>query len=198
MPSRKSKKEEVRVSFLPEKEEWRLSGLYQKKSTLIIVLVVIIVGILIASGVLRLKTNRLNTFHQTRQQEITSLIAQLREIESKAKATGNIGQLISIAKSKLKEHQAGESMLEILEASVVPEVMLTDLAADAAGTLVFGAQGKDFETVARQLIAWEEHPSIKDVRVTGISTAISDLGNIEGIDFSATLNLDTDALKWQP
>ena len=95
-------------------------------------------------------------------------------------------------------HGAAENIFKVLEAAVIPEVELKNIAADGKGVIILSVRAKDFSAVARQIRVWKEYHDIQDMKVSGIQTVVSGVGAVEGVDFNATLTLSPGVLTWKP
>lgn len=191
------KKEEVRVSLLPQEFQLGDAGRAWRRSLLLtLIFVIVLIGAL--SGYFRFRASRLTAEARERIAQLAKKTTELQGAQARAQEVGNIGQLTGLAKSALQNHAAGERILDILEVTTIPEVTFTQIAADLKGTLVLQGRGKDFASVVRQVLAWHESADISEARISGINTKLNPVGNIEGIEFGATLVLRTEALTWQP
>lgn len=196
--SQKTKKNEVRVSLLPGGDISGAQKIPTTKKVLMLVLGVLAFIVLVLFGYLKIQSSRFNTAKLKMQEELVQLDADNQVLEGDFQKYGNLGQRVGFAKSVLDQHIAPEQVLEILSASAIPEVTLNQIAADTAGSIALTGRGAGFNAVSRQVLAWRAHEKIADVRISGISTAVSKTGEIEGIDFNATIILKAKALLWQP
>lgn len=114
---------------------------------------------------------------------------EMKETEGRFESVGNVGQLIGFAKLRLKEHHGGDGALLLLERSTIPEVMIQQIAADSAGTLVLSVRARDFEAVTRQLLVWNGRSEIVASKIAGLNAVFDRLGDLEGVDFTATLQV---------
>lgn len=196
--AKKQNKEQVRVSLLPGGEDVAEGKTPATRKFLIIILLAVVVVLIAGTGYLKIQTGRIHESVVQQRDELARINAQVASLKGDIKQVGDLGQRVGFAKSALDSHIAAEWILAILESAAIPEVALDQLAADAAGTLVLSARGKDFNAVTRQIMAWRAHKQITDAQVSGVSTMVNKLGEIEGIDFNATITLNAQALKWQP
>lgn len=200
MPAKKikNKNETIQVSFIPEQGEG-VSGISSSWKRLLLAVLIALVAVLGGAAVyLRLTAKKLSDRTKARRVEIGGIESRLKQTEEEVKQTGNIGQLAGLARSALQNHIAAEKILEIVAASTVPEVVINQFSSDANGTVVLSARGATFEAIMRQLLVWRVHPQIVDMRASAITTAVNKLGEVEGVDVSATLTLAPDVLKWKP
>lgn len=195
---RKINKEPVRVSFLSDDSNKERVSFYQRKSTLVIVFVLIVGAILVASIYLRVQTANFNEFYSQADQSSKSLAAQLQEAQGVVGDKMVLGGLINAAKGSLDKHTAGENILTVLEKTTVPEVELQDIAVDTTNSIVLSVHAKDFSAVEHQLIAWRSSAEVQSVKVSSINTKLTEKGAIEGVDFSASLILDPSIFYWNP
>lgn len=193
------KSQEMKVSLLPG-ESQRLERVRSRRITAKLLVFIIIVGLLIgAFGIyFRVRTGRVQSENSARTARIASLnegvdaqLAKLADLE-------NLGGEIGFGKTILKDHLAAENLLEVLERTTIPEVMLTQLSADTQGALVVGVSAKDNDAAVRQILAWFLSADIQDVQIGGLVTKTDPIGNIEGVDFSATLTVKPEVLNWNP
>lgn len=192
------KKEEVRVSLLPQETVSGTDTTRQWQRILLLAFAAVILLIGISAGYFWFRANQFKTVSASRAVDLENTLKQAKDAEELASQVGNIGQLIGLAKSTLQNHVAGERILEILEATTLPLTTFEQIAADAKGTLVLQGQAKDFDTLTRQILIWHESDTIASARVSGIGTKLDKVGNIEGVDFTVTLVVKPEALRWQP
>lgn len=193
------KVQEVKVSLLPG-EAQRLERAYSRRITVKLLVFLIVIGFIIgAFGVyFRIRTGRVQSENSTRTVSIASLSKAVEAQSAKLDDLENLGGKIDFGKTILKEHRAAANLLDVLERTAIPEVMLTSLAADIQGSLVVGVSAKDNDAATRQILAWFLDESIQDVQVGGMVTKVDSIGNIEGVEFSATLIVKPEVLNWNP
>ena len=195
---KQNRKDEIRVSLLPDAESAVKDGARTGLYTLCFIFLGIIILIGGASWYLRLQAGRIRVAAQSRRDAVRAVATQIQQAETEFAKVRNIGGIIGYAKTILATHIAAENIFKILEAAVIPEVELKNIAADGKGVIILAARAKDFSAVARQIRVWKEYAGIQNMKVSGIQTAVGAQGKVDGIDFNATLTLAPEALAWQP
>lgn len=199
MPPRKNgKREEVRVSLLPEETKAAPSAVLTRLTrALVVILVALVIALGAVTWYLRsaARTARSATVAQTTA--LTRLMAEAAEAQDQAKAVGNLGQLAGLAKSALQAHIAGEGLLNLLESSTASGVVFDRLAADTKGTMILSGRAQDFAALVQQVVTWHQNSALEEVRVSGITTVIDKVGQVEGVDFNVTLKFKPEVTRWQ-
>lgn len=198
MPPRKTKKEEVQVSFLPEITQEELVS--RRKRTAIFVTVFIALFSLLLFVILAL-IPWLNVKRQLSgvNYNISRLDQQLQgRPADEENRIHNIAFKISEGRKHLEERPAFRSALALVEASAIDEVVLKTLALDDKGSLMLSGTAQSYRALAKQILAWRAQVQIKEVRLTSASAGISTGGATSGVQFNANLTLMPDALKWAP
>ncbi len=199
MPRRIKKMEEVKVSLLPgereRRERERVSRFTQKLVGVIVVVVLLIGGTwFYFNRMSRRINNEYSALLEAREEVKKQIDATAIEVAETRRLVGEIG----LAKTALGEHRATENLLTVLEETIIPEVTLTQLAADVSGALVFGVSAKDNAAAVRQILAWSADSRVKEARVSGMVQQTDPLGNLQSVEFSVTLMLNNDILTWNP
>ncbi|MDO8504998.1 MAG: hypothetical protein Q7S48_00230 [bacterium] len=194
---KQNKPEEVQISLLPD-QNGKMGAETRVRVICIVIFAVLIVSIAVSSILLRVRAETYQDQTSRLEESTTFVRASLQEETKKAQEFGNLGQRAGVAKSVLENHVASEKALAFLEASTIPEITLNQLAFDGSGSLVLSGQGTQFSAISRQLQSWKEHPLVKEVTMSGISVAIDQIGNVEGVDFTSTITLDKEALRFEP
>lgn len=187
----------MQISLLPQKDKGgdfssRLRGI------LLLVFVVLVLGIGVGAFILRFRAGGFLAQAEASMQKVAEISGALEEASAQAALSGNLGQRASIAKTVLAEHIASEQTLAFFESVAIPEVLLLQLSFDASGTLIVSGRGASFSAVVRQLRAWRGDSRVRGVSMSGISTQTDSVGNIEGINFSAVVNIDPEVLRFKP
>lgn len=191
-----NKTEELQVSFLPDRKAAVEEIPWRKRGILIVCGIVVII---FGGGVyFRVRASMSIKTARAMETALTELRAKLMQEEQTVEDTLAIGRTIGFAKSALAAHTTGAGVLTLLEASTVPEVVISQLAVDAKGTIVLSARGKDYTAVVRQFLAWNAEPAITNIQVSGVSAKLDQLGNIAAVEFNATLTLGSDLFKFTP
>lgn len=195
----KNKKEEVRVSLLPEETKAGPAVAFTSLTRiLVIILVVLVVALGAATWYLRsaARTARSSTVAQSAA--LIRLTAEVAEAQNQAKVVGNLGQLATLAQSALQKHVASEGLLNLLEFSTASGVEFERLAADTQGTLVLSGRAQDFANLVQQVATWHQNSALEEVRVSGITSVLAKTGQVEGVDFNVALKLKPEVARFKP
>ncbi len=199
MARKVGKQEEVRVSLLPgerERVEHESGQRFTRKLIgIVAVVVLLIVGIWFyfnraARGI----NNEYSALLATRETVKKQIDATAVEVAETRRLVGEVG----LAKTALRDHHAAENLLTVLEETIIPEVTLTQLAADVSGAVVLGVSAKDSGAAVRQILAWSADSRIEEARVSGMVQQTDLLGKLQRVEFSATLMLRGAILTWNP
>lgn len=191
--------QEVKVSLLPG-EAQRLERERSRRITVKLWIFIVAGALLIGvfGFYFKVRNGRVQNENSKRAERIANLSKEAKAQSAKLAVLENLGGEIGFGKTILKEHRAADNLLEVLEKTAIPEVMLTSLAADIQGSLVVGVGAKDNDAAARQVLAWFLSEDIQDVEIGGWVTKTDPLGNVEGVEFSATLILNAEVFNWNP
>lgn len=120
--------------------------------------------------------------------EVQQMQNDLRGLKDQERAAENLHTLTLQVQQLLTTHIYWTKFFAGLEKYTVDSVYYRSMSADRAGRLTLAATGKDFRSVARQLVAFEQATDfIKTVSVT--SAAVRTSGTTQVVDFSATITL---------
>ncbi len=194
---KQNKSEEVQISLLPD-QNGRAGAEIRMRVILIGILVFLIIATVASSLFLGFRAKKYRVETDNLAQSIGAMRAELKKEAQNADEVGNLGQRAFEAKSLLENHVASENALLFLEASTIPEITFKQLAFDSHGSLVVSGYGTQFSSLTRQLKSWNEHPRVKDATMSGISVAIDRIGNVEGVNFTSTITLHKEALRFVP
>ncbi|GEM_PF-6216786 len=175
------------VSLLPGKKGSRQEGTTHSAIGPMVfgIVLCVVLGI---GGYLRFGANNARRAASMLDQTLSATQEQIRQQEELSKDQIGVGNVIGFAKSTLGSHVSTIDMFQVLEHAAIPDVVTLDqLALETKGTVVLAARAIHYEAVIRQLLAWKQEPTIKDMRVTTVSARLDELGNVVGINFNVTL-----------
>lgn len=175
------------VSLLPGKKGSQQEGAAHSAIGPMVfgIVLCVVLGI---GGYLRITSNNARRATSALEQKLYAMQERIRQQEDAAKDQIGVGNVIGFAKSTLGSHVSTIGMFQVIEHAAIPDVVTLDqLALETKGTVVLAARANDYEAVVRQLLAWRQEPTIKDMRVTTVSARLDELGNVVGINFNATL-----------
>lgn len=182
----------MEVSLLPDDPGRRADhGRKSLAYILWLVLLALVAGLTVTAGYFRFSANKMSDKSAVLLRQLRDLDRQIGEAERKVGPVKDIGRRIGLAKSALAQHLSGFPLLEALQATAIPEVVVKQINADAKGTVVLSGRGKTVSTVIRQILAWNGHPAVQDVKISGISNILNNVGELEGVEFTATLIFDS-------
>ncbi|KKU73986.1 MAG: hypothetical protein UX98_C0002G0016 [Parcubacteria group bacterium GW2011_GWA2_47_26] len=198
MPPKKTKKEEVQVSFLPEVTEEELVS--QHKRTAIFITIFIALASFLLFVILALMP-WLNVKRQVGgvNYDVSQLDRGLQDVPAaEAQRIQDVALKVSEAKKRLEGRPAFQNALTLVENSAINEVVFKTLALDDKGSLMLTGVAQSYRALAKQILAWRVQPQIKDVRLTSASASPGIAGAVSGVQFNASLTLTPEALQWSP
>lgn len=91
--------------------------------------------------------------------------------------------------SLLANHIHWTNFFDFLEKNTIADVYYLHLAASEDGGIILAARGKDYQSVARQLLAFMKATDFVEEVAINSATAIERAGSFEGVNFDVTLKL---------
>lgn len=182
------KSDAVEVSLLPEDQGGKETGARFNITAALWVILALVVAVFGAVAFyLRMQAGSMQEKSAVRLQEIKVLENQIGELQKTVGPLADLGRRIGLAKTALNQHGSGFPLMGVLEATAIPEVMLKQLNVDAKGTVVLTGRGKTIAALIRQIMAWDNHEAIQEVRISGVSNVLNSVGEVEGVEFTAAL-----------
>lgn len=141
--------------------------------------------------VLSLVFTRMKNEAQDNTKQVTALQQQMASLQKEEKSAQQLHTQTLAVQQLLSTHIYWTKFFAGLEKYTVDTVYYRGMTADRAGRVTLAASTRDFRSVARQLVAFRGASDfVKDVTITSATTRTD--GNVEYVDFSATLTLDDD------
>ncbi len=138
--------------------------------------------------ILALFLDKMKAEAKTNTDEVQQMQRDLRDLKDQEKVAENLHTLTLQAQQLLTTHVYWTKFFVGLEKFTVDSVYYRSMTADRAGRLTLAATGKDFRSVARQLVAFQQASDfIKTVSIT--SAAVRSAGTAQVVDFTATITL---------
>ncbi|TSC56723.1 MAG: Uncharacterized protein G01um101418_617 [Parcubacteria group bacterium Gr01-1014_18] len=160
------------VNLIPQNLR-EISPVEQK--AIIIQLILLLVILFLGLGAFFLG---LDYYSNRRARELANIEFNLKEIESEikvydetAKKTASLQSRLAISKSILSHHVYWTHLFKILEDNTLPTIYYQNFAGSLGSSAVISGYGLDFESVARQLLAFENLPMVKKAAVSGVKVA---------------------------
>lgn len=175
------------VNLVPE-ELQSSAGSKSKLITLGFIAGITIMLIAIASVGMMLVQNALHKQAVAIQDDIQRIDQNLKGLIDQKRKAQTLHQDTLRAIGLLEKHIYWTRFLAQLEAVTVDTVVFHNLTADQSGRVTVNASGKDFRSVARQLVAFQkDNTFIKEASIT--SASAKDDKGVMVVDFTATLTL---------
>lgn len=137
---------------------------------------------------LSLYLSRMKTEAQANTKDIQSMQSELQTMQATQKSAQSLHAMTLQVQQLLGTHIYWTKFLTGLEHNTVDTVYYRGLTADRAGRLTLLATGKDFRSVSRQLVAFQQATDfVKDVAISSASMRAD--GSSQVVDFTATITL---------
>ncbi len=184
------------ITLIPEEEE---APVYFPPNKQLAIVFVFGLLALILSGVFYLAMNFYQSSIKNQIKDVSMNLESLnKEIanyeEEKVEAEKIQGKLEAI-KYLLATHFYWTKFFDLLEKNTIPNVYYTNFVASSDGAVSLSAVGKNFSSVAEQLVSFEEAKNlVKEVNITSASAQVDPTGEITAANFEIELKLVPDAL----
>lgn len=125
------------------------------------------------------------------EQRIKILVEQIDQYHGLVAEASAIQRDVQLLEDLLQRHRYWTKALAVLERTTIDEVFYTTFASSADGSLALSAHGRDYGSVARQIVAFRQAAdAIQRADISG-ATAITDAETkqILQVDFSVGLTL---------
>ncbi|MBI4599703.1 hypothetical protein HY732_02155 [Candidatus Uhrbacteria bacterium] len=125
------------------------------------------------------------------RQELDSVDIEIAKMEKENANLIAFQNKLSVIKSLLDEHTTVLPFFNALEKNTLPEVFYSTLALADDGTVALAASTTSYTNVGRQLLAFQESKGfITSVQFSGIASSLDQQGDVIGVDFNVTLQID--------
>lgn len=147
--------------------------------------------IIISLGYLGITWYKLRILQQKKamEEEISLLNIQIAGYESEKSGALKIQDRVKIVRQLLDHHIYWTKFFETLQKHTLKDVYYVNFAMTGQDRLVISAVAKDYESIAKQLVAFEEaNDFIKNVKIDALSANIdSEEGLYKGVNFNINL-----------
>jgi Tfp pilus assembly protein PilN len=127
---------------------------------------------------------------------LASTNAQIATIEREAKNLSSFQNRLGKVRTLLENHVYWSQFIDALEKITLPSVSYDNLSVSTQGTLTLSASARNYATVARQLIAFQNANHLAtSVHVNGATAQVNQLGDTIGAKFTITFVLNQNLLK---
>jgi len=128
--------------------------------------------------------------------EITSLEKQIGAYESQKTSAIALQKKLEMIRRLLDNHIYWTKFFDLLEKHTTSEVYYTNFSMAGTDKLVLSAVGKDYESVAKQLIAFQQASDfIQEVKIDAASAELNDNGEYSRVTFNINLVLIPEVFK---
>ena len=163
------------------------------KRFFILGLAVFLTLLLIAVVYLGIAWHQLRVIRQVQlvQTEIKSLNNQIALYEKNKSEIQDLQNQLRLIKDLLENHVHWTKFFEFLEQYTIDDVYYTNFVAGQGGGIVLSAVGKDYQSIARQLKAFQQAPGLlESVAVNSASLQLGEEEKVVGVNFSIDLTLN--------
>jgi len=120
--------------------------------------------------------------------KITALDADIERLDKDKKEALDLQERLALIRNLIDQHTYWTKFFELLEKNTVRDVYYTNFAMAGTDSVTIAAVGKDYRSVAEQLVAFEQAKDfIKDVR---IDSASSEIDGQSGLSLGVTFNIN--------
>lgn len=160
----------------------------ETKLPLIGALIILFLVVIIWFGLLFYKNSIDKKIESTKQQTESLSEQENKEMQTKILA---LEKNLKNVKNLLSQHIYSSKLLALLEKLTLPQVRWTDFNFKIeSGLLSLKGQANNYSTLAKQILIFQEEPSFKEVKTSGIS-----LGQLGGVKFNMEINLNPEIFK---
>ena len=125
---------------------------------------------------------------QKLEAEITRLDTQIASRKIEQDAALDLAKRLEMVKQMLDNHVYWTKFFEMLERYTIDEVYYTNFAMAGHDKLIIAAVAKDYQSVAKQLVAFKQAKDfIQDVRIDAAQAQIDASGFYQGVSFNINL-----------
>ena len=164
------------------------------RSGILVVLTLAVVGLAYAGIVwYKLMINR--QVEETTAQ-VNQLEGQIAAIQADTERATSLQQRLELIRDLLDRHQYWTKLFAVLEEHTINDVYYTNFSMAGTEKVVLTAVGKDYQSVARQLVAFQAATDvITDVEINSALANLDDLGNYQDVNFTINLTLNPDVFR---
>ena len=189
----KKKKGTVGVNLITSEAQKEASSRVIRKNIIqlaVSFLIALILALLVYGGVLLYGSREAGRVAVVRSQ-LDAVEQDIARLEKENKKLLGFQNKLTAVKSLLDSHISPLPFFDELEKNTLPDVSYDTLVLTKKGTASLSAATTNYTTLGRQLLAFEQSERfITRVQFSSISSSLDQLGEIIGIRFSISLNLD--------
>lgn len=128
--------------------------------------------------------------------EVNQLEGTIAAIQADTERAGSLQQRLDLVSGLLDRHQYWTELFAILEAHTIDDVYYTNFSMAGTEKVVLTAVGKDYQSVARQLVAFQQaSDAITGVEINSALANLDDAGNYQDVNFTINLTLNPDVFR---
>ncbi len=191
---KKVKKTRFEINLIPEELVKHPNlNLGRKFSILAIAIAVTVITILSAREVIKLRQFDIKDKIKEVEINVAKLQRRVDELSEQRERITKLKEKFLLIETMLKNHLYWTKIFEALETYTIDDVYYISFSATAEGSLSLSAMGKDYESVARQLVAFQEAADfVRDVSITTASAQFDEGEHLKGVSFDINLKLVKD------
>lgn len=130
------------------------------------------------------------------QQEIDTTNAAIAKLEMRRGEITQFESTLGQLKKLLGDRTYWSGFFGLLEKNTIPEVTYVSMVSDASGNISLTGVAKDYTSIGRELRLMEDAKDFaKKPAISGASSVLSPSGEVIGVNFSLTFQLNQDILK---
>ena len=134
----------------------------------------------------------------TVNRQISELDAEIGQLESRIAArqadkeqANSLQQRLKLIGELLNSHRYWTELFTLLERNTIDDVYYTNFSMAGTEKVVLTAIGKDYQSVARQIVAFQQVPDVVTaVEVNSALAKLADDGSYQYVNFTINLTLD--------
>ena len=123
--------------------------------------------------------------------EINQLEGTIAAIQADKEQASSLQQRLSLIRDLLERHQYWTELFALLERRTIDDVYYTNFSMAGTEKVVLAAIGKDYQSVARQIVAFQQVPDVVTaVEVNSALAKLADDGSYQYVNFTINLTLN--------
>jgi len=182
------------VNLIPQSLHWEKK--YPAQEKIFYFALTILIGLIISSlffiGITYYEI-KIDRQVKDAQARIEGLDSQIKVYEEDLEKMRDVQDQLTLVDSLLGQHLYWSKIFESLEKYTIEDVYYKDFAATNNGSLNLSAVGRNYTSVARQLVSFEQAADfVKDTKITSANleiTEIEGIGSTSKVNFSIILSI---------
>lgn len=186
----------VRVSFLDEESLRNQIDIPRRRFTLIIMVIVFVILLGGGFGLINWQGRRADSNLSEVQQQLAEVQAKINSRQESWNAFKDLEPRLKALSGLLDRHLSPSKVFDALELYTVPEVYYTNFTLSPDGKVSLMATAPNFETSARQIVAFEKSGLTAKVQAMGYQALYDSIdGRLASVSFQISLTLEPSVLK---